>query len=413
MSSVIPEDDPLAQRIAILASRQRPFPLSPVLAPGVKLNPDSIFDPGFFRYPGFLGTRNYHRHVGNKVSDLVGVGSAIINRPLTQDELDFYVETTSQQASSTRTAFLIGAGLGFPSSILMSEPRAAFKKYAPPIDQNNPLKFFNRFLDTLKKMREANPALWRRTLFAPVNCSATLAIVLGLIEVASSMSEGVARMRDDPRMKQHNADLRNADKQQADNRRRIALIDHARMLQGKEAVDVFSREDTNENGFEELPSTTPSNQAETSASPSRRLETYTSSTSNDQSMSAWPSSTSGTYTYGAPAANESKESSFFDDDASPIAPVHQDTNTTSAGSAWERIRQQNQMQSRNPSPYQSTSPYPSQPRYERAQPTADSGSDAHRERERAQAEFDRMLEAERHQQDDSDGGSRGSRGGWR
>ncbi|KAL4898897.1 hypothetical protein BDW74DRAFT_120773 [Aspergillus multicolor] len=414
MAPAIPENDPLAQKIALLASRQRPPPLPPVLAPGVTLNPDSIYSCApDIRLFGFLGTKNYHRAVAVRVSQMLGVGSAIINRPLTQDELDFYVETTSETTSDSRGSFLLGLELGAPTGFLWAQRSAEFKKYAPPIDASSKtLGLFKRYFETLKIMRDTDKAVYRRTLLKPVKVMAVAGFVCWAFGTLWSRGQTLWKLKHDPRMKQHNAEFANTDDQAAEKRRRLALIDHARMLQDKLGF-TFSQEDTHENGFEESPSTTPSNQADTYASPSTRPESYTSSASNDQNMPAWPSSTSQTYPYHAPAANTGKESSFFDDDASPIAPDHKDTNAASGGSAWERIRRQNAIQSQNPSPYQSASPYPSQPRYEQAQPTADSGSDANRERERAQAEFDRMLEAERRQQNDSDGGSSASRGWWK
>ncbi|PYI17598.1 hypothetical protein BO99DRAFT_404176 [Aspergillus violaceofuscus CBS 115571] len=86
---------------------------------------------------------------------------------------------------------------------------------------------------------------------------------------------------------------------------------------------------------------------------------------------------------------------FFDDDddASPVAAEHR---RPTGGSAWDRLRMNAvRPQSR-----------PQQADWSRAE--HESESESHSERERAQADFDRMLEAERHA--GSDSGRRS--GGW-
>ncbi|KAJ5803124.1 uncharacterized protein N7503_005574 [Penicillium pulvis] len=113
--------------------------------------------------------------------------------------------------------------------------------------------------------------------------------------------------------------------------------------------------------------------------------------------------------------SQSRSSDFFsasDDDASPTAPEYRSTNPDgSPMSSWDRIRQQNA--SSRPQPPMRQSPQAWGQSHN--QPSSDSAPaaaqdrydfDKSREREQAQAEFDRMMEAERNASDES------TRRGW-
>ncbi|KAL4977208.1 hypothetical protein BDW66DRAFT_40669 [Aspergillus desertorum] len=401
------ENDPLAQKIDALGSNPRPLGLPPVLAAGVKLNPKSICRPGLETlYLGFFGTRNYHKAVVRRLVHKLEIGSAIINRPLTQDELDFYVETISQATSNNRWGLITGVEFGMLAGLVLGQRKKEFQQYAPPIDATKPA-VFTRYVETLKTMRVADPAVFQRTIMSLCKTTLVGGVCGWFIGSAYAMSRSATAASTDPRIQQHREEFMKVDQRVAERRRRNAMVAHAHGTQGKVEEDPFNQEGLYQGGFDESPAATTSEPADISASPATQSRSYSSNTSTeDQSTPAWPSPHSGPYSPSAPTSGQNRDSAFFDDDASPIAPDYRDTDTAPQGSAWERIRQQNQ----NPS----YSPSASAPRYERAQPTAEAtGKDSYRERERerAQAEFDRMLEAERNQHNDSVGGSR-NRGGW-
>lgn len=129
---------------------------------------------------------------------------------------------------------------------------------------------------------------------------------------------------------------------------------------------------------------------------------------------AMPDTIGKPHVYGNPRTIESPTGSknldfFDDDDASPTAPEYRNegiwsrpNSSASQGSAWERIRQQNgitrrsvQEDFRGPSP---------SPLSDRSQTSYEFGK--RQEREQAQADFDRLLEAERNRSDTS------GTGGW-
>ncbi|KAL5046345.1 hypothetical protein BDW71DRAFT_181997 [Aspergillus fruticulosus] len=407
MASTDLENDPLARKIDALGSNSRPLGLPPVLAPGVKLDPKSICRPGFETlYLGFFGTRNYHKAVLRRLAHKLEIGSAIVNRPLTQDELDFYVETISQATSNNRWGLITGIEFGMLAGLVLGQRKKEFQKYAPPVDANKPA-VFTRYVETLKTMRVADPAMFQRTIMSLCKTTFIGGVCGWIVGSAYAMSRSATAASTDPRIKQHREEFMKVDQRVAERRRRAAMVARVHGAQGRVEDDPFNQEGLYQGGLEESSSTTTSQPADTSASPAIQPRTYPTSTySESQSTPAWPSAQSGTYSSSAPISSRNKESTFFDDDASPIAPDYRDTDTVPQGSAWERIRQQNQNPFYNPSA--------SQPRYERAQPAAEAtGSDSNRERERAQAEFDRMLEAERNQHNDSDGGSRGNGGWWK
>ncbi|KAL6235245.1 hypothetical protein BDW75DRAFT_144503 [Aspergillus navahoensis] len=403
MASTGFENDPLAQKIDALGSNPRPLGLPPVLAPGVKLDPKSICRPGLETlYLGFFGTRNYHKAVVRRLVHKLEIGSAIVNRPLTQEELDFYVETISQATSNNRWGLITGVEFGMLAGLVLGQRKKEFQQYAPPIDANKPA-VFTRYVETLKTMRVADPAMFQRTIMSLCKTTFIGGVCGWIVGSAYAMSRSAAAASTDPRIKQHREEFMKVDQRVAERRRRAAMVARAHGAQGKVEDDPFNQDGLYQGVFEESSSTTTSQPADTSALPTIQS---TSTSSESQSTPAWPSPHSGTFSSSAPTSSQHKESTFFDDDASPIAPDFRDTDTASQGSAWERIRQQNQNPSYNPSA--------SQPRYERAQPAAEAtGSDSYRERERARAEFDRMLEAERNQHNDSDDGSRGAGGWWK
>lgn len=104
-------------------------------------------------------------------------------------------------------------------------------------------------------------------------------------------------------------------------------------------------------------------------------------------------------------AQQDSGSDFFgsDDDASPTAPEFRGTSinssSSSTGSVWDRIRQQNKPQRpAAPSGYSDNSPAPYQDQYE---------AQKSRETQQLQAEFDRLVEAER-----NTGNDQPSQRGW-
>lgn len=109
---------------------------------------------------------------------------------------------------------------------------------------------------------------------------------------------------------------------------------------------------------------------------------------------------------GATTVDENKATDFFaGDDASPVAAEYQ-SGGGSQGSAWDRIRQQassgsgSGSQGGQASGLGSAWNRPSMPDNERQQ------------RDQAQAEFDRLLEAERNMAGDSNGGEKKGWGRW-
>ncbi|KAH8904369.1 hypothetical protein BR93DRAFT_141717 [Coniochaeta sp. PMI_546] len=106
---------------------------------------------------------------------------------------------------------------------------------------------------------------------------------------------------------------------------------------------------------------------------------------------------SGPQSTAPPASDEFTEGSFFDDDASPVAPAARAGNTSSnsSGSAWERLRQQAKS---NPAAQGSSGTAPRSRSWgQKAEQYTYSQDDADKAtaKDQAQREFDAMLEKER------------------
>ncbi|KAL4914875.1 hypothetical protein BDW62DRAFT_189721 [Aspergillus aurantiobrunneus] len=184
-----------------------------------------------------------------------------------------------------------------------------------------------------------------------------------------SMVTAVQRVGTDPRIKPFFEERMNQNQDERKKRQRQAMI--ARARQPVEQATTSEQEGSFEQSWE-------------GSSATNSFESV------DAAASA-PSASSRTYGYDD-LQDQNKGGGFFDDDASPIAPDHRDT--APQGSAWDRIRQQNQQRPSRP---------PSVPRWDpQTRSDTQPSNDSQNERERAQAEFDRMLDTERIRGSDSD-----------
>ncbi|KAL4780332.1 hypothetical protein BJX76DRAFT_338227 [Aspergillus varians] len=386
------------------------FSLPAPLAPGVRLNPDLIYRPDpITLYFSFFGTRNWHRKIRSAVSRVAEAGSVDINRPLTQSELDFHVENTSKSIYQARLGFILGLQVGAVHAARWERNGKVFDRYAPKKEGLTPAA---RYLEGIKNMYKLDPTMFRSSAVSILSKVSIWAFAGWIFSTTYAVSSGIARMATDPRIKDFFEERKNQDPRAVQERQRQALLvrSYSRGRQTEQEVGASSaQEESSEQSWSEGPSDT----------------------------SASEPSSSAAYNYNAPTEKE-KDGGFFDDDASPIAPEHRDT--ALPGSAWDRIRRQNQPQ------YTPTT----QTRTPRARPDAfeanetasedqdttsqggawgrlrpqgpaaanspgrpgvsDGSSDSQLEREQAQARFDQMLDAERRKANDSDPGSR--RGAW-
>ncbi|PYH97985.1 hypothetical protein BO71DRAFT_480728 [Aspergillus ellipticus CBS 707.79] len=135
------------------------------------------------------------------------------------------------------------------------------------------------------------------------------------------------------------------------------------------------------------------------------------STAGSSTSSSSPFSSSSDWTWPKSTSSNTSESSqstgrdFFDDDASPIAPDYRSEESQPQGSAWDRIRNQSLnpgARREQPGPFGSSS----------ASSSSNPVSEGLTEHQQKQAEFDKLVDAERNMSSDRADGSDKKNGGW-
>lgn len=399
-------------RTADPSAPPKTFSLPPLLEPGVQFNPNLIYRPDPITLLTFLGTERWQRRVIYTTTRIAEVSSIDINRPLTQPELDFYLENTSKTLYQARTGATLGFLAGGINAAMILQRDKTIERYAPA---DRGLSLGKRYLEGIKNMYKLDPTAFRGVTAAVLYRLGLWTCGLWIVSNAYALSTGVGRIATDPRVKEIFEDRKNQDPNVVRERHRNAHLVKTHLSRQRARGEFpTAQEGSAEGEWHDGPTDIPSPRT---SSPG--INDY----------------------HPPPVQNQSKGGDFFDDDASPIAPDYREA--VSQGSAWDRIRRQNQVQ-------YSTTPQPEtsrtrRPPYEESQPLSDdqdsqsqgstwdrlrsqgparsqpSGSrsqagvsdwntDSRQDKERAQADFDRMLDIERNRGSDSDPGTK--RTGW-
>ncbi|KAL3454868.1 hypothetical protein BJX65DRAFT_10053 [Aspergillus insuetus] len=371
--------------------------------PDVEVKSQFIRKPDPFTvYLGYWGTTGWQVAYATLLIGRLRDGSFLVNRGLTQPEVDAYVESHNVLvANFTRgipAGFFAGAGKWF----LYERNYQHFLKYAPPAGQPG-MTPLGRFLEGTKMMWSFDRGLVKN-LFTSLARRLILWTCLGTfgLEVAGVFMSN-EQLLNDPRMAQHKEDKKQVSPEVVRALRAQAVKEREaiqaqgikeRLAQKNQAAQMGEEPTPQNGGFDQ------SGYASDSAS-----SVTTSNTTAYPPSETTSAPATGTYSYGSRApAEQDKGTGFFDDDdASPTAPEYRETPTGGQGSAWERLR--SQAQSGIPPNSGSASSGGSAWTQSEASVAA---SESQRERERAQAEFNRLLDAERNQSNDS-----GSGRGWK
>ncbi|KAL4938774.1 hypothetical protein BDV06DRAFT_200139 [Aspergillus oleicola] len=378
-------------------SSPAPSILPPTLAPGVAFKPELITYPDPVNlYLLWLGPQMWESSLRARVHKLAAKTCVDLQRPVTQPEYDFFTETGCKMMYHGRSGIL----WGFMGSIAHTAV-----KYRRILDQYKPtprgIRGTNWFYG-LRNMYKLDSAVFGSYAWGFAFRTSIWVPIMWFFTVGYAMTECQVDALKDSRMRQWIEDMKGQSAEELMKRRNNAALVRAHMKTTEGGSFSSTQVDSSERGWSEEPS---------SAESSGTMYTTPS-----------PSGYSGPYSYSAPSDQGNSGKSFLDDDASPIAADYQDT---APQSAWDRIRQQNQSQSQQASRQRYSRP---QPTY---QPDTSAGSeqnssspgsawdrvrsqgawvgsanDKEQERERAQAEFNRMLDAER-ARGEQDSGSKG------
>ncbi|KAL4925662.1 putative endo-1,3(4)-beta-glucanase [Aspergillus undulatus] len=374
------------------------FKLPATFEPGVSVRPEAIIRPDLFTlYFSFFGTPRWQTRAQNEAASAARRASLLVNRPLTQPELDFLTESSSRRVYHTRLGVEWGVVVGFSHALINERIRKWFTTYLPPRQEMSRAEWY---WAGIKNMYQLDRQMFKSCFLGITWRVFGWGITGGFLASAYAASTAAARLVADLRMEAFREDLQRQDRGDIQERKRNAVMIQAYLEKNPQAGDV----------------SVPQGQASEPDWYGESPSASTSSGSMDTSPS--PSDYPRIPAYNAPSQQASHGKGFFDDDASPIAADYQEP--TSQGSAWDRIRQQNQ-QGSSPASQQSS---------ERTPPTASgnqdsssgsswdrirsqgsafstASSDSQRQRNAAQAEFNQMLDAERARGTDGDSGSKG------
>lgn len=368
---------PLESAIQTLSDRRpRPFSLPIPLAEGVVLNSHLIRDPDIltrvFGFWSFSSAPAHHVALARRIIPTIDLSSALVNRSLTQEELDFHIEDTSRNMAMSRSGPVWGVAMAIFYTLYWRRDHLVLNPFMPKTEgQGKPRPVL--IWEAVRNIAMTEPVTFRQGLIALASRFSLAGIGGWIVTNSLAMSGSVAKMSTDARLAQYRHDLNQQERTSFNERRRAVVVARGRIGQQYGERAETSQASQDEPAWTET--ATPS-APETSTVPAQ------------------------------------KEASFFDDDdASPISPEHQgDT-----GSAWDRIRSQAQPGSGTPRKAESgwSSPpeqngsqasawdrirqqgAPEQNRSWQTEPAATGQSDIQQDRARAQAEFNKLLDAER------------------
>ncbi|CAG7999000.1 unnamed protein product [Penicillium salamii] len=352
----------------------------------LQLRQEAVVRPDLFTlYFGFLGSGNWRRKVATAVTDRVENHYVLTARSPTQSELDAIVEHGTRSLYHNRIGMPVGSIIGgaWVYARLRSSPGFPRKNPTPQAI----LEAMRLASSGVSLKSFAAAAAWRM-LFTTCFVSA-LSNIYAVYNDATSMLT-------DPRLKSFVQEMRSQKPEDVRKRKLQAASERVRsMRSGEKTIGSEFNQAMTQPGYtssyEQDPndySTPPNSYSEYEGSNSTSTQsTYTSTP--EPSNSTGPVWARGR---GQPAEQTSGTDFFDDDDASPTAAEYRNTNIDgSSGSAWDRIRRQNGAAgSRQQLPQSTLHPYS----YENSHSEQDSHGQLS-EKDKAQAEFDRMIDAER------------------
>ncbi|KAJ6139253.1 hypothetical protein N7471_005739 [Penicillium samsonianum] len=398
------------------SSNDSPRALNTAVANYNKLyaRPESIVKPDLFTlYFGFFGTAAWSRRAAGTVNERVENHYVLTARSPTQDEFDAIVEHGTRCLYQGRMGLPISSFLG--TAFLYNQARKS------PMFPRNPTP-----ASLLSTVRTMWSDVGLRGNITSAAFKMVFIITLGtMASSAYAVSNDAMHMLTDPRLKGFIEDVRKAKPE--DVRKRKIQAANARlrgMRSGEQDVGSQMRQAIGTpgdyaggDGYEQEQASDSPAQPNSYSEYVNSNDTQGSSQSASYESSKSDSNGGAVWARGRSTQPESKSSLDFmdEDDASPTAAEYRNTNidgSPTTGSAWDRIRRQNAGARSQPrqqpgmaqpslNPYSSSAEFgqSDQEKYDTTQKT---------ERDQAQAEFDRMIEAERNV--GSEGSSRNR--GW-
>lgn len=379
----------------------------------LQIKPELIVKPDLFTLMfGFLGRRNWQRHVAYTMMERVENSWVLTGRPVTQDELDAFT------TYSTRTLYYRRLGVPVSSFLGTAWLYYSIRRDAGLPPNAGPASVYE-YLRTQARIDKAGfRSMIAASAFKMLFIVTSGAILSGFAALWSETTNVIA----DPRLRGFVEDMRGQKPEEVRQRKVKAASERIRRMRGGEKdIEGYIVEEMRSPGSHLDQNDQDSYAYENSATTSPASDPSYGTSQNDQQTGSadlqHPAADAPrrSWGFGGQAASQqgasgesSADSDFFfggkDDDASPTAPEYRHTNPdgSPAGSAWDRLRRQNTGPSaRGPPPQQPRPQWgreqdsPNSPTYAPAGDRDPYDSNRSREKDQAQADFDRMMEAER------------------
>ncbi|KAJ9303056.1 hypothetical protein DTO271G3_430 [Paecilomyces variotii] len=372
----------------------------------LQVRQELIHQPGLIgMYLTFFGRRNWERRLSEGLIERIENTKLVIQRYPTQQELDCFVESTSRGLYLSRLGLPFGVAAGVAHTLYQFREI----KEAPHgrID-------LRAIAEHIRLRVKSDPAFMRGFAFASAFKLFGWSIMGLTISSIYASYKSTTQMLVDPRLERLREEIRQQ-KPEDIQRRKIERVSerHQQSQRAREGMKQGALAESQEQQSSEgdLSGDSPGN------------NTYygTGTTDIRESIPTPSQPNRQVYSDQATTTSSNGGSDFFDD-ASPTNPDYRMDDSSSSGavggSTWERIRQQNMSGNAGQRRPQQTYRAPQQPNQ-----TSSDASDSYsseeqnrqREREQAQREFDRMIEAERKAGEDSPSTGSQSRGwgSWR
>ncbi|KAL4964960.1 putative endo-1,3(4)-beta-glucanase [Aspergillus stella-maris] len=377
------------------------FILPAPLAPGVVFKPELITYPGPLKlYLLFGGHRWFDSDVKKGVDMATDRCSVNVQRSITQPEYDSMTDIQARTLPLSRSGLIWGLMAAVAHTAAKRNDRTALNQYKPV-----PRKVFGtNWFWGLKTMCTADRSIFTSWTYRFTLRTIPWTAALWYLSTLYAMAASNVEFRRDSRMQHYYEELDGLSNEELKTRQRNAVLVKIQMRTNKEAA-LSAQMDPTEAGWDDQASSTePSESVYTSPSRSEYSGSYS-------------------YNYSAQSDQGNTGKSFLDDDASPVATDYQGAEPQSA---WDRIRHQNQQQSQQASRQRRSAPqrmsqYDTYPTDQQESSSPASGwdrvrsqgtwvgaaNDKEHERERAQEEFNRMLDAERARGEEGSGSKGG------
>lgn len=390
----------------------------------LKAKPELLVKPDLFTmYFGFFGPSNWKRSVAVALTHRVQEVWTLTARNATQEELDAFTTHISRGVYYSRIGIPLSSFLG--AAYFYNRVR---KVPGTPGGVVSP----RQLLEALRVKAALDKTAFRSLIAKIAFKMFFYTMTGGMISSVAGAYTASKGVLEDPRLRQFVKETNAQKKEDIHKRKLEAQRARSRRLRGEgaELDRQFKEELSGGGGYDKRGDYDPYSY-DNSASESASMESYGDVSQPAQQYGAADQARSASrrpQMYGGPPAPQgmgqeqpTSGSDFFfgggDDDASPTAPEYRHTNAdgTPAGSAWERIRRQSGI----PGSQQASGGSPRMQRWGQPQSSPESSDSSPSNdqdlynyargpgKERAQAYFDRLLEAERNSSNDGPSSSRG------